>query len=460
MPYASNSELPDNVKKMSAAKQTAFRKAFNAAHKEYGKEDAAFKVAYSAASKIKESEDQPRNEKGEWTAEDATMDSLLEKRRLQKQARERALKIQAVRQDKLSKESAMRFITKELIDEAVKHLVSGKDGDHLPVSDESGKPNHRLMGAAWAALHGGYRGNKYEGPNKSAAVSKLKAMYKEEKMDTPSESFAITGGSFLEEALMKDDSFFSIQNKVEAAITANIRAGVDMDCDDDGPQDMNDYAWVMDLFPEYAVYSMNGCLYQVGYTVDADGDVHLGPPECVQMAYVPDEPEQESFGESADPCVIDESGYDSTKGAITVTVIKPGLSKNNRFYSPDLLRKSFKIFEGAKMFADHQTDAESKSRPEGSTRDWVGNLTKVWPESDGTIRGSAVIVDPTFKAKLDLLHQHKLLPQMGVSIRAVGEASDGMVEGKKAKIVESLTAARSVDFVTFAGAGGQVETLE
>ena len=30
---------------------------------------------------------------------------------------------------------------------------------HLQVR-KSGKPDHRLMGAAWAALHGGYRGDR------------------------------------------------------------------------------------------------------------------------------------------------------------------------------------------------------------------------------------------------------------------------------------------------------------
>jgi hypothetical protein len=68
---------------------------------------------------------------------------------------------------------------------AVKYLVSDKSGDHLPVTGEDGKPDHRLMGAAWAALHGGYRGNEYKGPNKAEAISKLTAMYKAEKMDTP-----------------------------------------------------------------------------------------------------------------------------------------------------------------------------------------------------------------------------------------------------------------------------------
>lgn len=68
---------------------------------------------------------------------------------------------------------------------AVKYLVSENGEDHLPVTGDDGKPDHRLMGAAWAALHGGYRGNKYQGPNKQAAISKLAAMYKSENMDTP-----------------------------------------------------------------------------------------------------------------------------------------------------------------------------------------------------------------------------------------------------------------------------------
>lgn len=68
---------------------------------------------------------------------------------------------------------------------AVKYLVAANGQGHLPYTDENGKPDHRLMGAVWAALHGGYRGNKYEGPNKTEAISKLTAIYKSEGMDTP-----------------------------------------------------------------------------------------------------------------------------------------------------------------------------------------------------------------------------------------------------------------------------------
>lgn len=56
---------------------------------------------------------------------------------------------------------------------------------HLRVKDESGAADHTVMGAAWAALHSGFRGNKYEGPGKAEAMTKLKKLYKSEGMDWP-----------------------------------------------------------------------------------------------------------------------------------------------------------------------------------------------------------------------------------------------------------------------------------
>ncbi len=53
---------------------------------------------------------------------------------------------------------------------------------HLRVKGADGKPNHGLMGAAKAALGGGYRGQQYDGPDKDAALAKLEAMYKAEGM--------------------------------------------------------------------------------------------------------------------------------------------------------------------------------------------------------------------------------------------------------------------------------------
>lgn len=59
MPYASNSDLPPAVRKLSDHQQTVFRKAFNAALKQYGDESKAYAVAWAAAKKADEQKAAP-----------------------------------------------------------------------------------------------------------------------------------------------------------------------------------------------------------------------------------------------------------------------------------------------------------------------------------------------------------------------------------------------------------------
>ena len=58
MPYNSNADLPDSVKKLPQAAQTIWQKAFNAALQQYDEEETAFKVAWAAVKeKYKKSDD-------------------------------------------------------------------------------------------------------------------------------------------------------------------------------------------------------------------------------------------------------------------------------------------------------------------------------------------------------------------------------------------------------------------
>ena len=59
---------------------------------------------------------------------------------------------------------------------------------HLQVK-VGGKPDHKLMGAAKAALTspGGHRGQTYKGPNKAQAIADLKKLYQKEKMEFAAE---------------------------------------------------------------------------------------------------------------------------------------------------------------------------------------------------------------------------------------------------------------------------------
>jgi hypothetical protein len=222
----------------------------------------------------------------------------------------------------------------------------------------------------------------------------------------------------------------------------------------------------MDMFPEQVVYSMEGELFQFDYSIDGD-EVTLGDPVKVETSYTPVEDgdcdqQEESFRVLAcSASQFQESDYDPATGKFTMTIIKPGFNKSKgRFYPQETLKRDYKVFENAKMFADHQTEKDAKERPEGSVNNWVAQVSSVWPESDGTIKGSGVVIDPPFKAKLDALKEQGLLHEMGVSIRAIGEASEQEREGVSTNVVEALIAARSVDFVTYAGAGGQIEAME
>ena len=55
----------------------------------------------------------------------------------------------------------------------------------LRVRNTFGQLDFKLMGDAWAALHGGYRGRKYQGPDKDEAIQKLTEIYHSENMRTP-----------------------------------------------------------------------------------------------------------------------------------------------------------------------------------------------------------------------------------------------------------------------------------
>jgi len=151
-----------------------------------------------------------------------------------------------------------------------------------------------------------------------------------------------------------------------------------------------------------------------------------------------------------------------SKGIAKVIVIKPGWGNpvDNHYYPSEVLARDCHVFEGIKMYADHQTEEEEKQRPEGSIREWVASLKNVHYEEGLGVVGDAVIIEPWLQQKLAVLRDKKLLSEMGISIRAAGVGTNGEAEGRKGNILDKITHARSVDFVTEAGAGGGVLLYE
>ena len=125
---------------------------------------------------------------------------------------------------------------------------------HLRVRGVDGELNHRLMGAAFAALHEGYRGNKYEGPNKEQAISKLRKLYEQEDMLIPGEG---SKAMSLTEQVRDIENAWYQQHPIQ-------------------PQLMVEGGWITEVFEDYAIACVDGKYYRVPFTV-AENEIMFAP---------------------------------------------------------------------------------------------------------------------------------------------------------------------------------------
>ena len=141
---------------------------------------------------------------------------------------------------------------------------------------------------------------------------------------------------------------------------------------------------------------------------------------------------------------------------LDVVLIEPGWGnkKDNNYYSKEMLGRDSWVFEGVKMY-------ETDHRPgEKSTRTWVSTVKNLKGfTDDGAPIANVSVHVRDFAERLLALNADELLEKMECSILAAGTAKKGKINGRAGKIVESITAAESVDWVTRAGCGGRAYKL-
>ena len=260
---------------------------------------------------------------------------------------------------------------------------------HLPVK-VNGKPDHRLMGGAWAALHKGYRGNKYEGPSKAAAITKLKALYKSEDMPLPAGEF-------------------DFSENVSATAVRQV------------------LSFLLEQMGEEADE-----VIEVELTESASGAV-LQLAEALPAA----------DGNRA-PLLVD------------VALIKPGWGNkaDNHYYPAEMLKRDAGVFEGVKMYTTNHREGEKSVRTEVSLVQEIIGFT-----DDGAPIAKVAIHDPDFAEATRNRARLNTLTSLECSILATGRVKVQKIDGKKANVVEAITSARSVDWVTRGGAGGHALNL-
>lgn len=237
------------------------------------------------------------------------------------------------------------------------------------------------------------------------------------------------------------------------------------------------YCWVRDVFDDHLVYEeetpTGATLWQQGYTIDDAGKVTLGTEVTkvkVATTYV-------ALAESSGDDIPRETSEDLEEaelvsevvplvekavrkdGTFPIKVIAPGWGTSG-YYSEAVLKRDIpKVFpSGTHMHFDHPTASESRERPERSVKTIAAVTTSlpVWQDNGPAGPGMYAEAKARSARQTDI---EELAPHIGVSIVASGHRKQGVAEGRKGPVIESIDAGQSIDFVTQAGAGGQVISL-
>lgn len=348
---------------------------------------------------------------------------------------------------------------------------------HLPVK-KNGKPDHKLMGAAKAALTspGGHRGNKYQGPDKAKATSKLKALYKSEDMawnEETAEMGETVLGNTEEIAEAVSGSLRDYANRVEDSFRSAFGRK--------GEGGLSEGPWGRDVFKDdpdlgtAIVVNDNGKMYAVEYSEGDDGFtfVDRGQWQEVTLTYKKvgtsaasesEEITEVELAESASGHALGLAEAEAGIGAgprapllMDVALISPGWGNktDGHYYPEEVLKRDAKVFEGVKMYATDHRPEEKSVRTEVA-------VIKACPTGftgKGAPIARVAVHDGDFAEQARNRHKLDTLSSLECSILALGRTKKGEVDGEEANIVEAITKGQSVDWVTKAGAGGHALNL-
>ena len=168
-----------------------------------------------------------------------------------------------------------------------------------------------------------------------------------------------------------------------------------------------------------------------------------------------------ALSEHATGRVIAIEEAETTTGLVPLTldvaVIEPGPgnAQDKHYYPAEVLRRDAGVFKGAKMYATDHRQAEK------SVGTWVSTV-KACPvgfTKSGAPIARVVVHKDWFARDVRALQAEGLLDKMECSILGSGRAKKGTVDEQEYNIVEAITSADSVDWVTRAGAGGRALAL-
>lgn len=351
---------------------------------------------------------------------------------------------------------------------------------HLRYKNPDGSVSHRLMGAAKAALTdpSGFRGQRYQGPDKEKALRKLKALYKGEGLEWE-EGAAPEDAAFVEQYYAEEPAILpipvpwaalSFEDVKQAKAAEDYRRGVDFltdvfrqvfanimcrDYDGDGqPLDMAQrIGMVRGLVDEFAAELRD---LEDGFAEAEVAENAAGFPQRT----VYEEPLREANVGHVVRLIERADADGDRRGPLQmdVAIIRPGWgnTRDNHYYPREVLERDIGAFRGAKMYAtDHRQEDKSVLTEVSQVLD----VPVAWT-ADGQPVARVGVFGGDFAESVRGRAELGTLEDLHCSILAKGRVRDGFEQGgRKGAYVEAITEGLSVDWVTRAGAGGHAVSV-
>ena len=157
---------------------------------------------------------------------------------------------------------------------------------------------------------------------------------------------------------------------------------------------------------------------------------------------------------------LQEAQLDAPQRDVAVTVLRQGMSRNGRYFTPQALQDVAQQIDGLKAFADHPSPAGDSMHKPRSVRDVVGFYREPRLEGDRVratlhIFGSADWLWSLVQEAVEMGRPDVL----GLSIDSLASVRTQQQNGKSTQVVERIPVLRSCDVVSRAAAGGAFERV-
>lgn len=242
-------------------------------------------------------------------------------------------------------------------------------------------------------------------------------------------------------------------------------------------QGPGDYSYCEVVFDDYVIVAKSQKLYRVDYTVADDGTVNLtSTPVQVRVSYVPVKEGTRFEGQvlgmlpDSETVTEGEAAKAPTGRRWDILIIQEGMSKNRNRYTRKVLQEAVPLYEGAKIFIDHQEDQRRYGR---SVHEQAGFLKGVkgallnQTTAEGAdlapllaLAATSVITKQTIRQEMLEAWEEGNPNLFGYSHDAMCRSVTAVDEANQAFYdVTKIESVKSVDLVTNPAAGGRVLRL-